>query len=317
MSSDSVRKLFPQLLANGYVPIPNRDKACMLPKWPIIDVNEAQCRQWTRQSRWPAIGLRVEPPLLVIDFDIPDAGILKALEDITPSVVFDGLERIGNAPKTAFYLRMVGGEVFHKLSTHRYMFQGQTKPTFAVEAFAGGGGGKQMGSFGPHSHDDAGNVLKIYQWVGGRAPANRPRDQFAAIAREELSAFLDEVDRVLASWPGLVKDEMSARGEHFHDHVYDLTDEMVFRDGDGSEYSLDDLTATAKALHELKQPQLRITGSFTGDLSSSGSPRCKVHWSKQHGVSVVDFKTGITHHPLGKGGDPEIQKLFNEIFKGE
>ena len=40
MSTSSVRHLFPQLLSNGYVPIPNRDKVCMLPKWSTIEVDE-------------------------------------------------------------------------------------------------------------------------------------------------------------------------------------------------------------------------------------------------------------------------------------
>jgi hypothetical protein len=317
MSSDSVRHLFPQLLRNGYVPLANRDKACWLPKWPDIGVDEEQCRRWTRQMRWPAIGLRVEPPLLVIDFDIPDAGILKAIEGITPSVVFDGLERIGNAPKTAFFLRMVGGEPFHKLSTHRYMFAGTIKPTFAVEAFSGGGGGKQIGSFGPHSHDEHGNVLRFYRWVGDRSPANVLLCDLPVMTREEVAAFLDEVDLLLAAWPGMVKDELSRRGESFQDHVYDLDHSTVFVDAEEFEYSLDELEAEAKARAELKQPQLRVTGSFTNDPLSSGSARCKVHWSKQHGVSVVDFKMGVTHHPVGSGGDPEVQQLFNDLFKNK
>ena len=67
MASDSVKQLFPQLFKNGFTPLPNRDKVCMLPKWSTIEVDEWQCNRWARQLRWPAIGLRVEPPLLVLD----------------------------------------------------------------------------------------------------------------------------------------------------------------------------------------------------------------------------------------------------------
>jgi hypothetical protein len=81
------------------------------------------------------------------------------------------------------------------------------------------------------------------------------------------------------------------------------------------EYSLDELTAAAKACAELKHANIRVTGSFTGDLTSSGSPRCKVWWSKANGLSVVDYKTGKTHHPVGGADDPEVTQLFSDIFR--
>ena len=320
MSSDSVRKLFPQVFANGYVPLPNRDKECRLPKWPTIDVTEEQCRLWTRQTRWPAIGLRMEPPLLVLDFDLPDDGIMKAVEGITPSIVFDGLERQGSPPKTAFFLRLHDDdELFYQLSTRRYLFQGQTKPGYRLEAFGSGGLGKQFGAFGPHSHDEHGAVLKTYQWIGGRSPATVPLSDLPVMRRAEVAALLDEVDALLASWPGLVLDEQARASGDGYLQVYDLTDDMVFVDSDGSEYTLEELTAEAKARKELGQPELRITGSFTNDPLSSGSPRCKAHWSKIGGpngsVSVTDHKTGKTHHPFDQKPDEMVHDLFNQIFK--
>jgi hypothetical protein len=316
MASDTVRQLFPQLFKNGYVPLPNRDKACMLPGWPTVNVDEAQVHRWARQTRWPAIGLRVEPPLLVIDLDLPDVDILKAVEDITPSIVFDGLERVGSPPKTAFFLRMSEEDkLFRELHTRRYHFEGKPKPTFAVQAFGGGGGGAQMGAFGPHSHDDAGNVLKTYRWVGDRSPATVPLSELPIMRRAEVAAFLDEVDVLLTAWPGMVADESTSSGEAHQDHLYDLTDDKVYVDAEAVEYTLEELIAEAKARHELKQPKLRLTGSFTDDATSSGSPRCKVHYSvRKETVTVVDFKTGITHHALRNVEDPEVQRLFNDIF---
>jgi len=286
----------------------------MLPKWPTIEVDTEQCRRWARQLRWRAIGLRVEPPLLVIDFDIPDRGILKAIEDITPSVVFEGLERFGNEPKTAFFLRMSeDDEPFHKLSTHRYTFAGTPKPSFAVEAFAGGGGGKQIGSFGPHSHDEHGKVAIWYRWVGDRSPANVRLDQLPVMTRVEVAALLDDIDALLASWPGLKRDENSTLGESFQAHVYDL-DAQIFIDVEGSEYTLLELTAEAENRWKLKQANLRLTGSFTGDPTSTGSPRCKVWWSKKNGLSIVDYKTGVTHHPVGLAADPAVDAMLANIF---
>ena len=291
---------------NGYVPIPNRDKACYLQSWSTVHVNEHQVKLWARQNRWPAIGLRVEPPLLVLDFDLPDIDIVRAIEDITPSVVFDALERHGNVPKTAFFLRLdIRDEPFYRLSTHRYL---RAKEPFRIEAFAGGGGGKQIGSFGPHSHDEHGNVLRTYAWVNDRSPANTHINQLPILRRAELSAFLDAAEALLAAWPELEKDTRSRSGEkQFNSHVYDLSEESVFHDGEGFEYTLTELTADAKGRAEMGEPNLFVTGSFTDDPTSSGKARAKVWWSARHGLSIVDFKTDITHHVVHAA--PENPKL--------
>jgi hypothetical protein len=307
---DSVRHLFPQLLKNGYVPLPNRDKACYLPKWPTIQVDDDQCRRWTRQHRWPAIGLRVEQPLLVLDYDIPDISILEALENITPTIVFDSLERQGNPPKTAFFLRLADSdEPFHEAHTRRYAFAGKPKPAFAVQAFAGGGGGQQFGAFGPHSHDAHGQVLRTYAWTDGRSPATVPIDALPELTRAQVFALLDAADAVLAKWPGLIVDAGSKLGEGLQEQAYDLTEDMLFHDADGAEYTYTELVEEARARKELGQTDLRITGSFTNDPVSSGSPRAKVRWG-HNGIVIVDYKTGITHRPLLNTEAPELRELF-------
>jgi len=284
----------------------------MLPKWSTIEVDERQCRLWSRQNRWPAIGLRIEPPLLVLDYDIPDIDILKAIEDITPGAVFDGLERRGNPPKTAFFLRLAeGDEVFREAHTRRYHRDGVA---FAVQAFAGGGGAAQFGCFGPHSHDEHGAVLRTYSWVDDRSPATVPIGELPELTRAEVFAHLDAVDALLAAWRGLSVDAQSRHGQVYQAQAYDLTNEMMFIDAEGSEYSLEELTDEARARKELGQANLRLTGSFTGDGASSGSPRCKVYWSARSGLSIVDFKTGTTHRPATGEDDAEVQRMLREIL---
>jgi hypothetical protein len=312
VSSYSVKHLFPQLLMNGYIPIPNRDKVCMLPKWSTILVDERQCKLWTRQSRWPAIGLRVEPPLLVLDNDLPHPDIAKAARSIMPAKARAGLERLGSPPKTAFFLRLKEGEeVFREAHTRRYRRDGAA---FAVQAFAGGGGAAQFGAFGPHSHDEHGAVLKTYSWVRDRSPANVPIGKLPELTRAEVFAYLDAVDTLLADWPGMVVDTLTKLGEAYQAQAYDLTDDMSFVDADGVEYSLEELIDEVRARKELRQPSLRLTGSFTGDTASSGSPRCKVYWSARNGLSIVDFKTGTTHRPYVREDDNELNRLFAKIL---
>jgi hypothetical protein len=310
MGSDSVRQLFPQLLQNGYTPLPNRDKTCMLPKWSTINVDITIAKRWTRQTRWPAIGLRVEPPLLVLDYDLPSVEIAAAFRHIVPAAALAGLERVGNPPKTAFFLRLSeDDEPFRKLTTRRYLLD---KKTFQVEAFGGGGGAAQFGAFGPHSHDEQGNVLKTYSWVGDRSPANVALHELPELSRRQVAQAIDRAEEMLAAWPGLTVDPLSTSGAEQEPDEYDLTAQMVFTDVEGSDYSLEELIAEAKARYELQQPQLRITGSFTGDPTSTGSPRCKVAWGPHKGLSVHDFKTCITHRPEIIEG-PEIQQLLGSL----
>ncbi len=312
MSTSSVKSLFPQLLSNGYVPIPNRDKACLLPKWSTILVDERQARLWTRQTRWPAIGLRIEPPLLVLDYDLPRADVAKAVRKITPAKVLAGLERVGSPPKTAFFLRLAEGEeVFREAHTRRYRCDGVA---FAVQAFAGGGGAAQFGAFGPHSHDDRGAVLKTYSWVGDRSPATVPLVELPELTRAEVFTHLDAVDALLAARSDMVVDTMTTMGEAYQSQSYILTHDMTFVDAEGFEYTLEELIDEARARKELRQANLRITGSFTGDTASSGSPRCKVYWSKRYGLSIVDFKTGTTYRPAEGENDAEMQRTLEKIL---
>jgi hypothetical protein len=312
VSSYSVKHLFPQLLINGYIPIPNRDKVCMLPRWSTILVDERQCKLWTRQSRWPAIGLRVEPPLLVLDNDLPHPDVAGAVRAITPAKVLAGLERLGSPPKTAFFLRLKEGEeAFHEAHTRRYRLDGVA---FAAQAFAGGGGAHQFGAFGPHSHDKQGAVLKTYSWVNDRSPANVPLMKLPELTRAEVFAYLDAVDALLADWPGMVVDSMTKLGEARQKQVNDLTHDKLFVDADGVEYSYEEVIDEAKSRKERKLAPLRLTGSFTGDTASSGSPRCKVYWSVRNGLSIVDFKTGITHRQYVKEDVDELNHLFAKIL---
>jgi hypothetical protein len=310
--SDSVRHLFPQLLANGYVPLANEDKRCTLPKWPTMEVDAAQCRLWARQSRYKAIGLRVEPPLLVWDLDLPDEAVCNAVRAMLPRYLTEGaLERIGSPPKTAFFLRLSDeDEPFRELHTRSFHMDGQK---FAVQVFGGKPPHPQLGAFGPHSHGKAGEVVRRYIWVG-RSPADTPIGQLPVMRRAEVYELLDAIGAGLAAWPGMVVDEASKSGGGFQSQVYDLTEDMVYRDTDGNEYTQDQLIAEAKARKSLGEPSLRVTGSFTNDPKSTGSARAKVSWSKLHGLAIVDFKTHKTHRPVKPPDAPEVDAMFNEIF---
>jgi hypothetical protein len=282
----------------------------MLPNWPKVEVDEAQCRRWMRQSRYRAIGLRVEPPLLVLDIDVPDPCAAVAVRNLVPRAAREGLIRIGSPPKVAYFLRMGGGEPFREVHSKTFTI-GDTKAL--IQAFSGGGGGAQFGAFGPHSHDKVtGEVLKWYRWLDDRSPATVRLDALPELPRSQVMDFVDAAEALLMAWPGAAPVRGTTSGVVHQDQQYDLRDDQVFVDAEGFEYSLDELIAEAKARRELKQPNLRLRA--WDDPSSSGSPRCKVHWSRERGLAIVDFATNKTHHPEIKIEDPVLFAEFEAIL---
>lgn len=309
----SVRSLFPQVFANGFTPIPNFDKRCFLKGWPTIRVDERQVALWSRTKRWKAMGLRMKPPLLVVDIDVLDARLVAEIEALLPKGT---LRRIGKAPKTAHFLRFEG-EAFHRIRTRRWAADTTIeKPQWsAVEIFAGGGGGHQFGAFGPHKiDDDTKEVLSTYQWPDGRDPSNTCLSDLPTIDAAAVWRLANAAEALFKTH-GFTLDTFTRGGAHQVDQVFDL-DGQVF-EGDGVAYDLSSLEAEARVAM-VKGGQVRVTGSFTGDPFSVGSLRCRAGISHFNRVYIHDFKTGLTHHPsdaaalAGDGAEPDD---FTDILK--
>jgi hypothetical protein len=289
----SVRNLFMQVWANGYTPLANLDKRCLLKGWPTLRVDQRQVELWSRSRRWPAIGLRLEPPLVVVDIDVLDAALAMAIARLLPR---NALRRVGQPPKMALFLRY-DGEPFYRIATRRWAPDAAIpRPAWsAVEVFAAGGGGKQFGCFGPHKTDDkSGAVLSRYDWPGGRSPANTPLSGLPVIRLDTVLSVVSTAEHWFAE-QGFSVDRITRGGMHRVDQVFDLDAGMVFR-GDAVEYGLPALETAARAAM-VKGRQIRVTGSFTGDPHSGGSLRCRVGISHLDRVYIHDFKSGLTHHP--------------------
>jgi len=301
--------LFPQVFANGYVPIPNLDKRCMLTGWPTVLVDERQVRRWARQRKWPAIGLRMTPPLLVIDIDVLDADIAAQIERLVPP---DSLRRIGQAPKAARFMRLAG-EPFRIWRTRRWSPDpSAVKPQWShVEVFGGGGDkGAQVGVFGPHKTNDAGEVLSNYAWPDGRDPSNTPLASLPEISREQVNAILGEAESMFAA-AGFVVDQFTRGGQHRVKQVYDLTPEMVFRSRAGDTWDLAGLETEARYAKTIGR-KFMITGSFTNDPNSAGSERGIVNLSHFDRVCIHDTKTAITHNPADIE-PPSLDDAFSDL----
>jgi hypothetical protein len=305
---------FKAVFANGFTPLPNRDKACRLPGWNRIVVDQVLVNRWTRSSL-PAMGIRVEPPLMVVDADIPDDVIMPritaAIERTAPAVL-EGLKRIGRPPKAAYFLRLARpgtGGLFHWLATERFATTptpGPGEPTFRVEVFGGGGKAHQFGAFGVHSTDKQGVVLHRYRWVG-LSPADVAIDLLPEVPEAQIWAMLEACEAVLrdcglvpvATMPG-------ARADGRFGTVYDLEPTTVLETEDGAIKAAELEAALAAAKHA--GHELRVTGSFLHEPGSSNSLRAKVTMSGD-GVQVTDFKWRV-HHRMRDAEPPPIEDLI-------
>jgi hypothetical protein len=319
----SLEAPFVRLLANGWQPLPNADKSCLMKGWSTVLIDERQVRRWDRSTRWPAIGLRVKPPMLVIDCDVPDETLMQQVREmlgrVAPVVLDEGLERIGRPPKAAFFLRYDTGTdellPFRHRATLRFTCDPADKDadTFRIEMFAGGGGAAQIGGFGSHSRHPDGSVALEYRWVGD-SPLERRLDSLPVIRRKETFAILDGAEAIFrAAGMKVVQGTRASTGLGPPPSRFDLTDETVFEVAfqDGTfEVNLDELADMVRGAEKRGWPRVRVTGSFTNDPQSKGSLRGLVSMGR-HGVTIFDTKEHITHRPAK--ADPSKKPLSPEF----
>ena len=317
---DPLTALRLRLLTNGYTPLPNYDKVCRKWNWPRLVVNAAAIVSWkgSRSLRLQATGLRVENGLCVVDVDSTDPRLTKGLRAdlarVNAAVATQALERHGGAGgKFALFCRReeAEAEAYYRIQGRKWVRpEDIDEPTedraeHRLEVFAGTKGGRQFGAFGPHSHDDAGRVLRTYHWPG-RSPADVPLADLPLLTKKEVFVLCDAFD-ARAGRLGYVPVPCTTRGETVPRFVYDLTDEMDF-DGD-SLADLPDLYHAAQCRYGFSN---RITSGFLGH--GTNPTKCILGWSKLHDcVCVHNFETGITHLPAACAPPPDLETLFAQL----
>jgi len=231
--SDTARRVAEQtrvrkaLLRGGYVPLANRDKMCILPGWPSLAVNESVIEGWADQRRYVATGVRVDGPLLVLDFDIDDVEMLDAIWAALPDDLVRLLDsaplRFGGGEKFALFLRCE--ERVGYLISQGYAPPGSDR-LMRVEVF-GSGNVRQVGAYGVHSHDADGGVAREYAWAGDWGLADVPLAGLPEITVEQVKAVLDVASTAMreAGWQYEVETRVGAVTDG---PVYDIEDAAVF-----------------------------------------------------------------------------------------
>lgn len=288
---DKLSVLRSQLLANGYSPIPNKDKACYVENWPRMPIDEGAIKRWDRMHGTTATGIRVEGGLCIIDIDI-NHRIIDDICDVMLATLPEGvepqrLERSGKGRKVAWYCQT--DDLFSRLHTRRWAAPDDEPDDdpHCIEIF-GGGSPRQFGSFGPHSFSDDGSVKVEYKWIE-ESPADVPLHELDILTKDQLFKMLDAAEAELKV-QGFEPVARSTSGEGVPGRTYDLTEDMLFDLAEGITVTLAELTE-------------KVKGGYTGRCSaawlegpkSGNRQRCLISKTGAGHLAIWESSQGMTH----------------------
>lgn len=290
---DDITALRLRLLENGFTPLANVSKLCVLAGWPKLAVDEALIRKWGRMRRYQATGVRLAGGLTVIDVDINDKVAAQTVYDAMCKAVprladVSVLERSGKGYKIALFCRT--SELFSRIHSRRWLPAGADTDgeTACVEIF-GGASHRQFGSFGPHTRLDNGEVPIEYGW-NGASPAEVPLAELARFSKAEFFAMVNAAEAALRSidWEPV---KLSEAGENDAVRVYDLVESMVFHLADGRELTLAELREVAQS-----EDHLRCSASWLEGPSAKRADRCLIGRTANRALAIWESASGVTHH---------------------
>lgn len=287
-----------RLLANGYTPLANKDKMCILHAWPSLIVDEAQIVTWSNQMKWRATGVRIERGLVAIDLDVNDADAVNAIANALPNDIWALLMhapvRRGKGAKEAWFCRLAEGESsFYRLTSAGYR-QPDSAPddvVHRVEIFAGDTG-RQFGVYGAHTIGHDGEVEVQYRWTEGFGLLDVPFDDLPRLTRDQLAKVGEVASAVLADL-GWVHDKQAKAGFSSPSVIYDLDDQQ-FDTREHGTVTLDELENLCAA-----GDNVRLSASFLEGPSAANTTRCIAYLNQHDGrVAILETAAYETHRPL-------------------
>jgi hypothetical protein len=241
------------LLANGYVPLANVSKKCMLKNWPRLEVDEAMINDWSDRGGLRATGVRIEGPLVALDFDIDDAAALDAIWAALPDDLFDLVDampvRRGGGQKVCLFCRVAGAKGVEHIWSKAFYRPDEADTVGAaahrLEIFGSLSGGRQVGVYGAHTVED-GEVRVSYAWADARGLADIPLADLPELTIGQLESLADVVSEVLSDL-GWVYEVRALDGRVSASRAYLLTGGEVFQvHGGGDAVGFSELEALAR-----------------------------------------------------------------------
>lgn len=289
------------LLKNGYSPLANRDKMCVLTGWPGLVVDEARIEEWSGQLRYVATGVRVEGRLVVVDLDIDDDAVLDALweslGDDLRAVLDSAPTRFGGGVKMAMFLRLASGETaFGRMVSQAYSPVG-SDGTQRVEVFASGAP-RQFGVYGPRSHDASGAVATEYRWADDRGLVEVPLKDLPEVTVADITLICDSASRAMAG-AGWTYEVKTAQGMITDQIVRDITDDMTFDTAShGEGLSAADLEEACDAGGDDGYGGVRLSAGWLEGAAAVNRSRCIARINAVDGRLQIWESAGcVLHRP--------------------
>ena len=209
-----------QLVTAGYRILHNRGKVPVIDQYNVPAKVEALLKPRKGSvgdsfaRRFPqatSTGLLICDGLVVLDIDVDDEVMVRnalgEIDQIAPEVGDRAPTRYGGGEhKIALFCRL-NGEPFRRLATHRYSKPG-VDGDHMIEVLGGkltasGNYSRQFGIYGPHSFDDAGNVICTYDWDESRPALHTVRlVDLPMISVSQINAILQRFEQMAeaAGW---------------------------------------------------------------------------------------------------------------------
>jgi hypothetical protein len=290
-----------KLYENGFTPLANKSKLCLIPGWSTVNVNPEviQSELWAGHPRaravnFPDTGIRCGD-VIALDWDVDDKDLLNKLLD---AVVEQGLVeespfvRIGRPPRELWVYRTT--DKIGKRTTGHFM-PPDAPPDhkgFAVEVL---GRGCQFAAYGQRDEDTA------YSWPVEDMLDHRYMD-LPTITRAQAEAVVEFAGRFFEI-NGMERKSRAGGTDEGYSRAYDLLPDMVFDVHDIGPMTLaemaDFFTINPEDVLRCKVDALRPTsGSYAGMASLVNGKVC-----------VSDHGTYTSHFPADADDSKALEKL--------
>lgn len=286
-----------KLYENGYTPLANKRKLCLIEKWSTIDVTPdlINSREWARSKSFADTGIRCGD-VVALDWDVDDKDLLNQLLDeivekgIVPESPF---VRIGMPPRELWVYRIT--EKLGKRTTGHFAPEGAPPDHkgFAVEVL---GSGCQFAAYG--QRDD----VTDYSW-----PEQSLVDHQYMELPEITKAQAERVVEFAAAFflaHGLERRSRAGGTDDGYSHAYDLEPDMVFDVADMGPMTVAEIAEALRLsppgeVLRCKVDALRpTTGSWAGMISLVDGQVC-----------ISDHGTYTSHFPVEADTGKALERL--------
>lgn len=282
------------LLANGYTPLANNDKRCMLPGWSTLDVDEGLIDTWADAYKYRATGVRIENGLVMIDFDIDDDDLIEQIVDTIPDDLWTAFSqcpvRQGKGAKEAWFARI--DKPFLRWASAAFLRPGdeavEDAPLHRLEVF-GGASSRQAGAYGAHSIAGGGSVAVEYRWPGLDLLLV-PLVKLPLITEAQVTALCAHVNAVLEKAGWLYQSKIAA-GETVTYEVFDLTDDMEFDTGQ-------ELLTYHELAGECQGGSVRVSASWLEGPQARNPTRCIASLRHDGSLQILETASYQLHRPV-------------------